>query len=159
MFPRLIGLVVIVMFAFPASAQKFQPSDLQRLSWLVGTWKMPGITGTVVETWQMKDDSTLSGWSYKVKPSGDTALLENVELGYRNGRLVYMPTAFGQNNNKPVEFRFTSLTDEGFVAENPSHDFPKRIEYTRKTDNILSAIVSGKMNGAEKKEVFEFLRE
>ena|SRR5688500_13765998 len=160
MFPRLISLIVFVMTISSISAQQFQQSDLHRIHWLLGKWRMASMTGDLVESWQMKDDTTFVGWSYKLKPSGDTVLLENVELVYRNGQLRYIPIAFGQNNNnKPVEFRFTSLTDDGFVAENPSHDFPQKIQYTLKTDNILSAVVSGKANGSEKKEVFEFLRE
>jgi hypothetical protein len=159
MFSRLMSLVLFVMTISSVSAQQFQQSDLHRVHWLLGKWRMASMTGDVVETWQMKDDTTFVGWSYKLKPSGDTTILENVELVYRNGQLKYIPTAIGQNNNKPVEFRFTALTEDGFVAENPSHDFPQKIQYELKTGNILSAVVSGKANGSEKKEVFEFLRE
>lgn len=55
-------------------------------------------------------------------------------------------------NQEPVYFKFTTLTDSTFVCENPDHDFPKKISYTLK-ENRLTALLSG--GGREVEFLFE----
>lgn len=140
-------------------AQNYKPEDAKQLSWLTGKWKMETKTGNIFENWIQTNDSSFQAISYKVKLSGDTVVLENIRLHYRGNQLFYIPTANGQNDNKPISFRFTSLTQNSFVAENPAHDFPQKIHYVLLDKNKLLATVSAIVNGVDKKQVFNFVKE
>ena len=60
-----------------------------------------------------------------------------------------------QPNGRPaVEFRLTRLERELAVFENPAHDFPKIIRYSKRQDGALEATVSGA--GGEKAQSFVF---
>jgi hypothetical protein len=47
-----------------------------------------------------------------------------------------------KGNKDIVYFQFVSLGDDHFVCENPAHEFPKRIEYKLR-GNQLQASISG----------------
>jgi len=55
----------------------------------------------------------------------------------------------------PTEFTLTAITADRATFENPSHDFPKVIRYTRQPDGTLEAHVS---DGAQRAETFVFRR-
>ena len=65
--------------------------------------------------------------------------LEKIQIVSKNGNIYYVADV--KENKAPVYFKFTSLTPDGFVCENPEHDFPKRIEY-RLTGSTLTVIIS-----------------
>jgi hypothetical protein len=70
----------------------------------------------------------------------------------RDGGLVYIAQP---NGRPPTEFTLTAITADSATFENPMHDFPKMIRYTRRADGSLEAIVS---DGAKKAETFVFRR-
>ena len=127
-----------------------QQMEIRQFEWLLGTWKMETTKGTLLETWTAESDTTMVGRSIRVK-TGDTLLLERIRIVCNRSGCAYIPIAEGQNNNKPVVFRMTTISQNGFVAENPAHDFPKRIQYDRDSER-LNASVSG--NGKENKFPF-----
>ncbi len=95
------------------------------------------------ETWQLVDDSTFTGTGVGMA-AGDTAFAESLRLELRAGQVDYIARAFGQNNDQPVAFRATHLGTDSLVFENPSHDFPQRINYRRTVngwDVVVSAVV------------------
>lgn len=126
--------------------------------WLAGTWKIATPNGSVVEQWKSLNDSTLAGKSYFVKSTGDTIPQETIELRFRKGQWVYVPTVNGQNNNQPTIFSVTFTGREEFISTNPAHDFPQRIAY-RRIKNQLFASIEGTRKGKYAKQNFDFLLE
>ena len=90
------------------------------------------------EEWYVVSPSELKGIGVTMKGQ-DTVFLEKIQIVSKNGNIYYVADV--KENKAPVYFKFTSLTPDGFVCENPEHDFPKRIEY-RLTGSTLTVIIS-----------------
>ncbi len=138
--------------------QKSSP-DLSDLKWLIGEWQMEKKNGLLTESWQQADDSTLSESSYLLKTSGEKKLLENVQIVLRENHLYYLPTVSDQNNQQPVKFLITASSGNHFVAENPQHDFRKRIIYEMINQDSLHARIDGGPGMPEKKSDFYYSRQ
>ncbi|MEJ0031063.1 MAG: DUF6265 family protein [Bacteroidota bacterium] len=114
--------------------------DLAKVEWLNGTWNRtnakPGRSGS--EMWT-KNNNELIGRGVTMK-GVDTAFVEKLKIVAKDGKLFYVADV--PENKTTVWFEFTSLTDKGFVCENPKHDFPKKISYSLDGDN-LKAVISG----------------
>lgn len=111
-------------------------------SWLNGQWAMSEKEGTITEEWKSVNDSLMEGKSDFVK--GDSVIpFETIRIFRKDTVFYYEVKAAGQNNEQPVVFKFTSFSDTGFVAENPQHDFPKRISYTLVNKDSIHAFVDG----------------
>lgn len=97
----------------------------KEFSWLVGKWKMKD--KSVFEEWKTDaDGKTLIGSSYRVK-DGQTIPMEEIRFTFSNNSFHYIPDIAGDQG--PVDFTITQHSADGFVAENPKHDFPKLIRY------------------------------
>lgn len=92
--------------------------------WLIGTWKLEG--KNIYETWKGSANNTLEGSSYRVN-GADTVGRETLRFIQEADGFVYIPDVPG--NQGPVNFKVTHYDQNGFVAENPQHDFPKLIRY------------------------------
>lgn len=128
--------MIMIGFFFPLTVFAQQPD----FSWLEGTWKLQG--KNVFEIWS-KTDGTLKGKSYRIT-NADTTVMETITLRERDGNYFYVPDV--KENNGEVEFRMTSISPNGFVAENAAHDFPKLIRYTivrEEKMEILHASIEG----------------
>jgi len=160
MMKQLILFCLILCFSpCCTTAQSFSAKEFTALHWINGTWKMPVKNGFLYEQWHQLNDSTLQSRGFIAKASGDTVLLETVQIRFRNNALYYVPTVTGQNNNEPVTFIITSTGGQSFTAENSTHDFPQKIYYQRKDNATLYAAVSGNEKGLPKKEEFNFSKE
>jgi len=69
---------------------------------------------------------------------------EQLVIKVENGKLVFTATPSGQQT---ASFTATSVTDTGFVVENPQHDFPQRIIYRRRGTDSLIARIEGPAGG------------
>jgi hypothetical protein len=130
----------------PETPEPIVYAELDKATWLIGTWQMIMDDQTTTETWQRQNDSTLSGTSCTLI-GADTVSYETLSLTQNGSDLFYIPTVSGQNNNEPVKFRLTGSTDELLIFENPEHDFPQKITYNRLADDSLFAEISGKIDG------------
>ncbi|MEP7232543.1 MAG: DUF6265 family protein [Ginsengibacter sp.] len=134
-------------------------SKLQDLNWLLGTWRMEKKGGILIESWQQVNDSTFEETSFLLKASGEKKLLEKVQIVSRGDKLFYIPTVADQNGQQPVKFEITSFSGNEFIAENPAHDFPKRIIYKAITQDSLHARIDGGPSMPEKKSDFYYVRQ
>jgi hypothetical protein len=131
---------------------------MRSFQWLLGSWESQRKAGMMVESWSVLNDSSLAGISLLYKPVGDKQLLEEVELVCRNENYFYIASAPGQNGGDRVSFQIRQYSDSGFLAENPQHDFPRRIRYRLiGKDSILATIDGGEANPEQKVE-FSFRR-
>lgn len=147
----LLFLLLAAFMVKPASHMKI-------FTWLRGTWTMKMKKGTLTEYWYNKNDSTLQGESKMVTLSGQTNLLENLKIVYESGNYFYISKVYGQNEGKEVWFRISSHDNTGFVAENPEHDFPKRITYKLLSRDSLHAFIDGGPSMTDKRSDFYFNR-
>lgn len=130
---------------------------VSRFSWLNGNWVMPGDEATITESWKTINDTLMEGRSDFVK--GDSVIpSETIRLYQRQGDLYYEPTTAGQNDAMPVAFKLTSFSDTSFVAENPEHDFPKRISYTLVNKDSIHAFIDGGPSASSGKSDFYYSR-
>lgn len=122
--------------------KKDKQETVGRFGWLNGSWAMKESDGTVTEQWKQVNDSLMEGSSDFIK--GDSVIpFEKIRMFRRGNEFYYEAKAAGQNNEKPVEFKLSSFSDSGFVAENPQHDFPKRITYRLVNKDSIHAFVDG----------------
>lgn len=129
-------------------------SQLEKAEWFLGEWsnKMP--EGELTERWKKENDSVFKGESYFVVGGKDTVFSEKVDLIETNGKLTYIVTVPGQNEEKPVSFEMSSATDSQMVFENPKHDYPSKIVYNKITTDSIVAEISGVKKGKPASEKF-----
>ncbi len=126
-------------------------ADFHKLKWLEGAWNRTNLKpgSSAHESWTRISDKELKGQGVTLKGK-DTAFVEKISIIVKDNALYYVADV--PHNKQPVYFKFTAITADGFVCENPEHDFPKKIEY-RQEGSILKATISG--NGKAIPFVFE----
>jgi hypothetical protein len=157
----LLLIVAAALACVTAAAQSQRPGDgrstpartttLADLDWLVGTWRGAHGATTVEERWTPPAGGAMLGLSRTIKGTQMVAF-EFLRILERDGTLVYIAQP---NGRPPVEFTMTVRRDGSATFENPMHDFPKMIAYTRRNDGSLRAVVS---DGAQSQQTFEFNR-
>lgn len=155
----------LILFAFASTlflyacveSKHSKLKTVNQFSWLNGHWSMPTGDGTVTEEWKTINDSLMEGKSDFVK--GDSVIpFETIRIFRRGVDFYYEAKAAGQNNEQPVEFKLSSFSDSGFVAENPDHDFPRRITYRLINKDSIHAFVDGGPQQPDKKSDFYYSR-
>jgi hypothetical protein len=122
--------VCCIALSAAASGQK------NEFGWLIGTWQE---TKNSFEVW-LNQDSLLAGRAYQIDhTTGKQIESEVIRLVKKGNDFFYIPDVAGPQN--PVKFKITSFNKNSFIAENPSHDFPKKISY-RRTGEMLEAVIS-----------------
>ena len=149
----LVGTLSLVL-AIAADAQRGTPARgaIAQLAWLAGTWV--GADGPIVneERWTPAAGGAMLAVSRTLK--GDRMVaFEYLRIVERDRGLVYIAQP---NGRPPTEFTLTAITPDSVTFENPMHDFPKMIRYSRRSDGSLEARVS---DGAQKGETFVFRRQ
>jgi len=132
------------------SAQQVN-EDFKKLDWLEGTWIRTNVKPgrTAHEKWEKISFSEWRGCGVNMK-GNDTVFVERLKLIIKDDNIYYVADIV--ENNEPVYFKLTSITDKSFVCENPQHDFPKMIRY-QKDGNRINASISG--NGRSIDYLFE----
>jgi hypothetical protein len=134
-----------------------QKNEIKRAEWLVGTWENKTKKGSIYETWVKGSDSELLGKSYMLN-NKDTVVFETVKLVQEKNNLFYIPTVKDQNKSLPVRFTLIKSSDKLLVFENPKHDFPQKISYTKINIDSLIAEISGLVKGKARKQTFPMKR-
>lgn len=153
MFSANIFLCVITALAFSTSAAA---GELESLSWLSGCWANPrGEVGSG-EYWQPLAGGTMLGVGRTVR-NGKTIDFEFLRLHTdEQGRVVYTATPSGQ---KETPFIASQISESGATFENPAHDFPKRITYTRTGESSFVVRVEGEKQGTSRAFELQFRKE
>ncbi|MGH9674877.1 MAG: DUF6265 family protein [Bryobacteraceae bacterium] len=131
------------------------PEEIKSLGFLAGCWE--GRFGPVVmeEQWMKPAGGTMLGIGRVVK--GDRAVhTEFLRLVEKEGKIAYI--AHPSQNAAPTVFPLTKLTETEVVFENPKHDFPQRISYTRQPNGDVLAQIDGVQNGKPRVEKFPYKR-
>ena len=144
-----LKITFVALLATMVSCQKkeaIKKDKLKTAEWLIGNWETKTPDGTLTESWQKVNDSTFSATSYFIKGK-DTLHQERIVLSQKGENLTYSATVKGQNDGKTIDFPSTSETETKLVFENPQHDFPQKITYTKTANNTVTAQVTGKLQG------------
>jgi hypothetical protein len=150
-------LIAFVGLAVLCAWTTKQTSDITKAEWLIGTWENKTQRGSIYETWSKTNDNEYSGMSYIIKEK-DTVVFENIRLVQEQDGLFYIPTVKNQNYGLPVRFTAKTISESQLVFENPQHDFPQIISYTKISADSLVAEISGTKNGQERKQTFPMKR-
>jgi len=138
---NLLLITALLLVGAVGYGQPKQNPEFNKLKWLTGTWIRTGLkagqTGT--ETWSVTSATKLTGKGITMR-GADTTVVEKLSLIVMDNDIFYVADVTG--NPKPVFFKMTSITADSFVCENPQHDFPKKIAYTR-VDGGIHATISG----------------
>jgi hypothetical protein len=140
---RCLLVLSLAVLAFTSSlAQSYTSDDLNKFAWLKGTWTRVNSKAGRTETEQWSP-SLNGGWSATsvTIEHGDTVFIEKVEILVQSNQLYYVADV--PENSNPVYFKIIELTEAGFVCENNSHDFPKKIQYRLEGKDRLNAQISG----------------
>lgn len=143
-------LSVGIHTGLPAQSAATSLSDYE---WLLGKWERtnnrPG--QVTYETWTKESDTKFIslGWTMRGK---DTVVAEKVTFIIKENAIYYIADV--TENTAAVSFKVIQQSSKGFTAANPEHDFPKQITYTKNTDDIITAVISG--NGRE--IIYQFKR-
>lgn len=139
-------LVACSIICFGQS-QSTAHEDLGKMNWLLGNWSRtnakPG--KSAFENWTRRSETEWIGIGVSMT-GPDTTFVEKLKIIIENNRLYYIADV--PENRDLIYFEMTTVTENGFVCENPMHDFPKKIEYQRKGD-VMNARVSAGDKGSD----------
>ena len=149
------ALLLLIALFLPVNQDRAAAArgTLAQLAWLAGDWA--GTTGraSIEERWTPAAGGAMLAVARTVKDDR-LAAFEYLRIVERDSSLVYIAQP---NGRPPTEFTLTHITADSATFENPSHDFPKMIRYTRRPDGSLEARVSGA--GGERPQTFVFTRQ
>jgi hypothetical protein len=121
------------------------------VAWLADVWRLERPAFSIEERWTPPGGGAMLGLSRTIK--GDRLVaFEYLRIVERDGGLVYIAQP---NGRPPTEFVLTAVSAESATFENPAHDFPKLIAYTRRPDGTVEARIS---DGGQKGQRFVFTR-
>lgn len=154
-------LIIFLLFVFIAAfVAKSTDKSTMQFEWLKGGWVMKTKKGnTIIENWSITNDSTLAGKSSYISSAGTSTVSETLQLVYRNAGYYYISAVKNQNNNEAVSFTITHYSAKGFIAENPKHDFPKRIVYELVTTDSLHAYIDDGVPDSKNVQHFYYVRQ
>ncbi len=147
----IIGFVVLLM------ALKEQDS-MEPFKWILGDWQMERKSGIMTESWKRVNDSSFEGKSFMTSKEGVEKILEEMQLVYRKKAHHFISSVPGQNKELPVSFTIKDFSEKHFLAENPTHDFPRRIKYEHNAQDSLHAWIDGGLTNVDQRVDFYFSR-
>jgi hypothetical protein len=124
------------------------------MQWLLGDWHAEAGEKTWRESWGALDAKTWQGRgieSSKSDPARQS--VEDLRLVEMGGGVFYVAKV--AHNDLPVAFRLVECGEGHLVFSNPSHDFPKRLEYLREPGGRLRVSVG---DGAGQGFTLDFAR-
>jgi hypothetical protein len=143
--------ITLCIFTAPAAAQT---GTVEQLSWLAGCWELRTPARVVEEYWMRPRAGTMLGMGRTVVRDSMTEY-ESTMIRVSNGKLAYHANPSGQ---KPNTFSAIAITADSVVFEDPAHDFPQRVGYTRHGADSLVAWIEGTSNGRTRRIPFPYKR-
>ncbi|AOT08394.1 DUF6265 family protein [Pseudoalteromonas luteoviolacea] len=142
---KIIGLVILLSFAFHTQAQTTRCDSLGALSWLVGDWSSKSSKLKINESWKKISNQTYEGHgeTYSIK-TDRVVSAETLRLVEMSGEVFYFAKV--ASNELPIAFKLISCTTDTVVFENSKHDFPKKLHYQRFASNKMTVTVSGEQD-------------
>jgi hypothetical protein len=140
---HMMTLLFTACTALPAFASQ---DTLEKLGWLQGCWAAEGAERGTGEQWMAPAGGTMLGMSRTVR-KGRTVEFEFMRIVQdADGRLTFIAQPSGQPT---ASFPLARHDGDRFVFENPAHDFPQRVIYSRAGETGLHARIEGRGKGID----------
>jgi hypothetical protein len=124
----------------PPSTAAAAPARLAQAAWIGATWVGTLPNGVVVEErWMPPASGAIIGLGRTTR-GPQMSSFEFLCIAERDGSLVY--AAMPNGRSPATLFTLTGITADSATFENPSHDYPKLIRYTRLPDGSLQTTIS-----------------
>lgn len=138
---RLASAMLALACASPLFAQAQNCTSLGDLRWLLGNWHHADAGKQMTEQWRQVSAQTFEGVGLSRAAAGSAVDTEMLRLAEMSGEIFYLAKV--SHNTLPVAFKLTSCDVGTAVFENPSHDFPRRLEYRLMSADRLQVLVRG----------------
>ena len=135
-----------------AMAPKVQ-ATMEQVAWIAGVWTGTRGTSTIEERWTPAAGGSMLAISRTLR-DGLMPAFEFLCIVERDGGLVY--TAMPNGRSPATDFTLTKIDEASATFENPAHDYPKMIRYTKRADGSLEAVISAE--GGQKALTYVFVR-
>ncbi len=147
-----VTAAALALSTLPAIAGECR--TLESLSWLLGEWVAEGAKSTFRESWVARGPQTWEGSGVEASKTGPAnTSAEDLRLVEMTDGVFYIAKV--SHNRLPVAFRLSECADGRFAFVNPTHDFPKRLDYARQGEDRLVVRVS---DGADEGFTLNFTR-
>ena len=123
--------------ALPLHAQ-----EIEKLSWMTGTWNQTREGETVQESWLGPRGKMMAAVNLTSSPKRTS--FEFLRIVETPAGLAYLASPGGK---APVEFKLKEMGDKRVVFENATHDFPQRVMYWIEPDGTMKARIEGTIQG------------
>jgi hypothetical protein len=123
-------LLLLVTLAAGSSVSAQTSASLENVSWLSGCWEGRQGTAVIEEMWSKPAGTSMLGLGRTVKDNR-TVSFEFMQFREENGSLFFLPQPQG---GAQVRFPLKEMTRAKLIFENPTHDFPQRVSYERKSN-------------------------
>ncbi len=141
-----IFFMIAAILLNSASAQDVSPKgDLAVAGWLAGCWEAGTENRITEEQWMSPRGGLMVGMARSVR-DGLARGHEFVMIRAGEDGAVFSAHPSGQ---RPADFEVTVMTNAKLRFENPTHDFPKKIEYHRIGGNRIVAKVFAEVKAEE----------
>lgn len=146
-------LILVITLIFASCEKSKEVSKIVVADWLLGDWENKSKDGDLLEKWKKVNDSLYDGESYFIKGK-DTLHFEKIQMKQKGKVLLYITTIKGQNNDKPVTFKYNDSIEKQLVFENPTRDYPQKIVYSQIAKDSIVIQISGIQQGKASSERF-----
>jgi len=120
-----------------------EKSALDQYKWLEGNWQ--SVEGTSSESWDQISKQSFNGIGYAHKDTA-TTIAEYLRLYKAENKWTLEAKVIGQNEGRTITFTESSDSAEDVLSlENLTHDFPKRITYSKKHKDTISVALNTKL--------------
>ena len=150
--PGSIACFAIVCMLPWAAATQAPAKSIDSLSWMAGAWTGTMGRAAIEEHWIPPAGKMMMAVSRTVVGER-TVEFEFLRIEERADGIVYVAQPGGR---PPTEFRLTASTPTSATFENPQHDNPKLIRYTREGEGTLIAEIEGDEKGKRVSQRFVF---
>ncbi len=131
-----------MMLVIMAAAALAGADQVDKLTWMAGTWVQDADGVSVRETWLAPNDGAMGGVGQTNRP-GKRPLVEFMKITAEPAGATFTAIVPGQ---PPTSFVQIAGRDGEVVFENKDHDFPQRVIY-RRCDADLCARIEGTISG------------
>ena len=145
------AVAVVIFFFILTSSTPYAspPIPLRSVHWLLGDWIADDGENVTRESWTEVSPRTFEGFGEsRSRISNALKTSESLRLVEMSGDIYYVAKV--PHNDRPIAFKLTHYSDNSIIFENPTHDFPKKLEYEYDGESRLVVTVSDGKNKAFK---------
>ncbi len=131
---RALEALLLLAVAAPMSrAAAESPGQLEQLEFLTGAW---GADGAIVEYWLPPLRGLMVGVNRSTE-GDEKPFFEYLRIEARADGIYYVASPKGVGT---TSFKLTEVSSSRAVFENPEHDFPQKIIYSRSGDHLEAEV-------------------